>query len=166
MSFDAGVGGMTEGVKNRAPAQMRSNCVGRRKAPPRLRPRRHLYKEWRGRKGIRPSEAAPRGWEAPAANADAGGAAARRHLLFHDTRARAKNQPTFSFLRSIAASWRGRVRISRSTHRRTDDSSRIFAYNRGMEEDQDRLAEIIGKNIIRHRKTANMTQSDLTEQLN
>ena len=31
MSFDAGVGGMTEGVKNRAPAQMRSNCVGRGK---------------------------------------------------------------------------------------------------------------------------------------
>ena len=35
-----------------------------------------------------------------------------------------------------------------------------------MEEDQDRLAEIIGKNIMRLRKMANMTQSDLAEQLN
>ena len=35
-----------------------------------------------------------------------------------------------------------------------------------MEEDQDRLAEIIGKNIMRLRKMANMTQSELAEQLN
>lgn len=35
-----------------------------------------------------------------------------------------------------------------------------------MEEDQDRLAEIIGKNIMRLRKMANMTQSELAERLN
>ena len=93
MSSAAYCGGMTEGVfpilsahskgehlfswLSGLPQKSHGEFCGKRKAPPRLRPRRRLYKEWRGRKGIRPSEDAPRGWEAPAANADAGGAAAR-----------------------------------------------------------------------------------------
>ncbi len=44
------------------------------------------------------------------------------------------------------------------------DIPRIFGYNKGMEE-QD-LAQVIGRNIMRLRKMSDMTQLDLAEKLN
>lgn len=53
----------------------------------------------------------------------------------------------------------------RSTVSRILDNAHRLRYNNGME-DQDALAIVIGKNIMRLRKMANMTQLELAEKLN
>ncbi len=68
-------------------------------------------------------------------------------------------------MRSTARSSWSRVKKSRSTHsRRIDFRARIY-YNRGMEE-QEQLASVIGKNLTRLRRMANLTQLELAEKLN
>ena len=95
-------------------------------------------------------------------------AALRRGFVFPSMIANGgtKKQPTCRLLHSIVGSRGGRASFSHSTHSRTVDFCPYLTYNQGMEEDQDRLAEVIGKNIMRLRKMAGLTQSELAEKLN
>ncbi len=87
------------------------------------------------------------------------------HLHNHYIAYRPQGQPIIFVFASIRRFLRSRVEFSHSTHSRIIDIPNSTEYNIGME-DRDTLAEIIGENITRLRKMANMTQLELAESLN